>query len=242
MLYSMPLPEITSPIKVSLLRGQYLTIPSPCGQNCSYSISFPGPTFKCRDTGLKKPYQFPGYEFLNATNIDFIGTENLKPGTAGSVLKAYSSSVVGFEIGYSFKPVQVGALANESEYEGMKSINCSSWLSTYNLDISFRNGVQETVVRLEDRHIFNATSLTRRWQFGPDGRNESLFGSGFSGEPPGHAILFVEMQALAIRDAVVNPLLGSVLDFSSVFPLILPTSKSHLIVGKKKKRQRNPKD
>lgn len=219
----MPLAEITSPINVSLLRGQYLTIPSPCGQNCSYSISFPGPTFKCRDTGLKRPYQFPGYEFLNATNTDFIGTENLKP-IDGSVLKTYSSSVVGFEIGYSFKPVQSGAQQNAPGYEGMKSINCSSWLSTYNLDISFRNGVQETIVRLEDRYILNATSLTRRWQFGPDWRNESLFSSDVSGEPPGHAILFMEMQAFAIRDSVVNPLLGSVLDFSSVFLLTLPTN------------------
>ena len=221
----MPLAEIASPVKISLLRGRYLTIPSPCGQNCSYSISFPGPTFKCRDTGVKKPYQFPGYEYLNSTNIDFIGTENLALASLfTSALKTYNSSVMGFEIGYSFKPVLDGSEDPKLRYEGIKSINCSSWLSTYNLDISFRNGAQEIIVKLEDRYILNATSLTRPWPFGPEGRNESLFRSN---EPPGHAILFMEMQARAIRDAVVNPLLGSVLDFSTSPHSLRPPPQCH---------------
>jgi len=39
--------SLTSLAKQSFLGGRYVTIPSPCGQDCTFAIDVPAPYFNC---------------------------------------------------------------------------------------------------------------------------------------------------------------------------------------------------
>ncbi|KAI5816085.1 hypothetical protein BZA77DRAFT_67895 [Pyronema omphalodes] len=225
-----PIPQLASPIKQTLLRGRYLTIPSPCGANCSYSLSFQGPAFKCKDEGIKMPNSFDYmYSWINTSldgSYDYVASENYGPGWPANSPKDYTSDIMAFSLGYSFN----ASSGTPRDYAGVRTINCTSMLAQYYVDVSFNNSIQSTKTRLEDFKLMNASTVSRRWAFIsyqklPVEDNMNQFDSDHHPEvfPGGHAALFMAAQSRAIRDSVVEPLIGDVRGFSSEKPNINKT-------------------
>lgn len=142
----MPLAEISKPVKQMLLSGEFVPTPPPqgCGQNCSYSISFVGPAFKCNDMpevfNLSK-LTMPTTGKLNMVQYsygaNYIGRENTRDGKQfpqlRNMLERYNSDTFDFEVYFS----TIGV-----DHDYMRGIRCEAWQGQYHLDITYVLGVQ----------------------------------------------------------------------------------------------------
>lgn len=148
---------------------------------------------------------------------DYVASENYDSGWPSNSPKNYTSDIMAFSLGYSFN-VSSGSMR---DYAGVRTINCTSMLAQYHVDVSFNNSIQSTKTRLEDFKLMNASTVSRRWAFIsyqelPIEKNMNEFDSDHLPDifPGGHAALFMAAQSRAIRDAVVEPLIGDVRGFS----------------------------
>lgn len=141
----------------TLLNGAYLMRSSPCGLNCTYALTFPGPSFRCEDAspdpeaetimisafeklpqseGLNSNFTYPG-EFMAGSyksNNTFLG----------------SSSNDLFVFAVSFMDQETNAL---------RSVSCISMNATYHANVTYTNGIQTVTVSTTDEEPLNATAI-----------------------------------------------------------------------------------
>lgn len=110
-------------------------IPSPCGSNCSYTISMPGPEFVC------------GPIIPNTT-----------PAEPSMAFNASASSDDDFVfmvqwVSNGIDPVGDGHVSSYN------SMNCTVYYSDYTLSMDYTNGLQSTSINKTTGNILNSSSL-----------------------------------------------------------------------------------
>jgi hypothetical protein len=196
-LFREPLPEIIRPIKQSLIRGSYLTSPPPtgCGQNCTYSLNFTGPAFKCTDISSNPLQQNSSYHTQEA----FVATEGCyRSGSQSGI------SCQNFNISFTTE-----FYTDERKFS---KINCDAYLADYNIDVTYNLGLQHIQAIVKRQSIINATLATRGFPFYIENNafDTDIGGPGYKDGYLGTNTDFLLYQLRAIRDATVQPLIGTV--------------------------------
>ena len=133
--YSMRLQSIANTISTT---GQLISWPSPCGLNCSYTVSFVGPAYHCVEFG---PYSsIP----VNLTDVSVISTNS-------------STIDIPLFINSSLWYWGVDDLGNETRPMGLwivydsleRTVRCTLHNATYTTNVSYSNNVQSIWNTLE---------------------------------------------------------------------------------------------
>ncbi|KAF8541197.1 hypothetical protein BDD12DRAFT_949477, partial [Trichophaea hybrida] len=189
--YVEPLPEIIRPIKQSLIRGSYLTSPPPmgCGQNCTYSLNFTGPAFKCTDISSNPLQQNSSYH----THEAFVATEGCYLGGSQSGISCQN-----FNISFTME-----FYTDERKFS---KINCDAYLADYNVDVTYNLGLQHIHTIVKRQSIINATLATRGFPFYIENNafNADIGGPGYKDGYLGTDTDFILHQLRAIRDATLQ--------------------------------------
>lgn len=204
-----------------LLRGEIMTGPSPCGDNCSYALSFVGPTLKCEDITTSNPglnasiYLAEQHRGIGNSN-GYIATNNYVDGSWGETTNGLMNGTLG--VGTKTLDFLVTWIPDSEESLKRRTIQCVLWAADYHVDMEYRKGEQHTNTMLNMIRPLNGTLLTtERYVF---------YQVNEGSREPVKPEIFMEFQARAIRDAVVNPLLGYIFcngHTTSTRPMDLPS-------------------
>ncbi|KAK6213516.1 hypothetical protein QIS74_09518 [Colletotrichum tabaci] len=194
-----------------LASGEPVPLRLPCKGTCNYTSIIEGPKFNCRQASLT---ELPGYDQRSAN-----GT--LEPFTkcrGGDVFLAWDEVETKLKIEDSFKvawfPIKGGSCVPNAT---MKAMACSTALATYRLTIAtFQNGSRD--IRAS---ILNETAISTGKPMGTS-LHEYFPGQKFVNESKAAqddlTIQFRILQALAIRQAAVQSLTGTILYKYDLFP------------------------
>ncbi|KAI9927244.1 hypothetical protein ASPWEDRAFT_46700 [Aspergillus wentii DTO 134E9] len=140
--YSAPTNELSRIARQSILAGRYLTSPSPCGQNCSYTLEVNGPSFKCHD------YASP--DLLSWVNNTYPRTKDwpyLYIASTDSAARTNSSKyALDIQLQWS----------QDGEYH---NLTCVAYDSVYTFNMTYHKGLQETATHVRQNGQLNASSL-----------------------------------------------------------------------------------
>ncbi|KAK6499993.1 hypothetical protein TWF481_010350 [Arthrobotrys musiformis] len=165
------IPGLTAPsttlqkIGVSVSYGQrILDIPSPCGTNCSYTVTFNGPALNCTDEDWESQDAPWSDGALPLFNYSLHYSSNSTPN--GDLWAAYAQPKDDSR-GYAGPgiPIRdflyVGTTERLERYE-IKCFKCSLYNTTYNLDIEHKNDLQ--TIRIELRNSSKFIPVKQRLQ------------------------------------------------------------------------------
>ncbi len=117
MSYNGPAPVTQTVANKALIEGSIATLQSPCGQNCSYNLTFFAPSFKCTPpTGSRVEARIPSWEAGPTVKGDDVDTLNIK----------WISDF-------------------QSNFQSVT--NCTSYNSTYTLNVAFEDNKQQIDIR-----------------------------------------------------------------------------------------------
>jgi hypothetical protein len=105
-----------------LTSGETISWPSPCGSNCSYTVSFDGPTWKCDE--IQPPTDIPDLGYTGNLNGPYYAVDTFMSG----LLNVNNSQNDGLWIIYGLPPNNV-------------TIHCGLYNSTYTTDVQYTNNV-----------------------------------------------------------------------------------------------------
>jgi hypothetical protein len=140
----------------TLLQGAFLTRPSPCGLNCSYTLTFAAPSLRCAEvttmpnlTSATLPIAF-GNTFINLkdsdpTHYNYMGAPVL---SRDAVFGQSADSPFSFVVSYR--------APNDDDYQ---FINCVTMDAKYNAEVEYKNGTQNINVTVTDEKPLNASPL-----------------------------------------------------------------------------------
>lgn len=120
--------------------GELISWPSPCGVNCSYTISFAGPAYECLEVG---PLWSLWAQSVNLTQLSIQAPNR-------GALPFLNSSVYYWGLedwGNETSPVRIWVVVEQLN----RTISCTLYNATYTTTISYINNVQ-TVQNLITRH------------------------------------------------------------------------------------------
>jgi hypothetical protein len=124
-----------------LTRGEYISWPSPCGANCSYSVSFFGPAYQCVEKGQVESYPF----LINLTALSQGGTNLAFSATDIEAWGASDNADNGFWIVYE---------------AGNNTIQCTLYSATYTTNISYVDNIQSVDVDVVNRDQISSMVTT----------------------------------------------------------------------------------
>lgn len=190
---------------MALSTGEPVTIPGPCSDSCSYSISVDGPLFTCQDVPTPQSIlSFDRGYIYNAT--DQKSRLRLSP-------SAHVWQNTTFVVSWLQGPITQNLSHPNSEPH---TLACSTSLATYSFNISYHNGARtiNTSVKNQTAPWVNSDPVVAQYydyftfrDYYKDGKpvivNDSVRQE--------LKTSFTKTQALAIRDAAIGPLLGAVL-------------------------------
>ncbi|KAH0541678.1 hypothetical protein FGG08_003841 [Glutinoglossum americanum] len=184
-----------------LFGGEIVAWPSPCGQNCTYSTTLTGPSFKCTEQS--------GSQY----NISEFTTGSI-PGEGNFVWQYYAAnnktSAVGESGARSFRLYLDCAHSNQN-CTGTLYLDCAAHYAEYSLNVSYVNGTQAVAYQvrpLEELYyvaqLFNysAVNNTKQEYIGDDYLMRYGGGNNIS-------YLLPRINAVAIKDALVEGLSGN---------------------------------
>ncbi|EMR90386.1 hypothetical protein ACHAP3_008901 [Botrytis cinerea] len=134
--------------RATAMSGSYLTTASPCGSNCTYEITMPGPEFSCQE-GITSD--------LSAAVVEMYGNVSFN----GVYPSQYSPQILP-EFIAAEKPQNEsdGRFEFELQWNGDSSMTCTVWYSEYTLTMNYTGGRQETTLAVKRGHLLNSTYLT----------------------------------------------------------------------------------
>lgn len=220
--------SLTSLAKRSVIGGRYITMPSPCGPNCTFAIEVPAPSFACTPgiamstsdfaalqnwyfSNTSKPVGSAANSFFDPVRWSYIAQERPPLAAYATIGIPYSINEYRFDLAWNnilpgMTTMPVGPAMNMS---------CIAHYATYNLDISFVNNIQSVEVSIEQGDVMNGTALSMgeffyaalggRW---PD--NEPLTPDLILFDNVDLATGYFQQMMHALKDAVVNVLAGTV--------------------------------
>lgn len=208
------------------MTGKYLTSVSPCGLNCTYALSFPGPAFKCTtQPGLKSNKDL---NFTGCSVPCYQGKENIIEGP--EYPKKTTNSMYGPTYDFFASYTVMGNVQNP-----LRTIKCTTWMADYKVNVTYTQGAQSVDVQLDKKYAINATMHDRYYDFYEEPLLDKATGlqlevNRFARDTngryweegdPGIETLFREAQARAIKDSLVQPLLGTVIGICASLLLII---------------------
>ena len=152
--------------KQTIISGNYLTFPSPCGQNCSYTINIEGPGFNCTDAlppqfqqTVNMSYPMPDREPYNWTLYAAVSSE------ASSEASSEPSQGEG---GYTFDVQWANQDAILAQPTDVHNISCLAYKANYTLDISYYNGSATIVAQQHLLDVLNSSYQGDDYSYNPE--------------------------------------------------------------------------
>lgn len=150
--YQSPRGKIQSVAKRVMLGGEILSIPSPCGSNCSYSIKMNGPSFQCEESS--DPTIYATWEKLKGATVSMPACVNYLAFSSSSNNTLLGSNTTDkyfrFDINYPRIMYRSGRGVN---------ITCVTFASEYSLDLSFVNNIQTIQSQIKTLNPLNGGVL-----------------------------------------------------------------------------------
>ncbi|KAI5782050.1 hypothetical protein DFH27DRAFT_579557 [Peziza echinospora] len=202
-----PLPVIIRPVKQSLLGGGYLTLPPPtgCGQNCTYTITFPGPSFNCSERE-NKTFATKNAPWYKATDSYKVASLYGEIG-GNQFIRTYDVPKMNFLVTWRNSPKQSNAT--------YRTASCDLHHTIYKVNVTYNQGVQVMDVDLEKNGLIDGRALTYNKPFSVKAftNKEVVLGKGMLGQTNQTlSTIFMDSQLRAIRDSVVMAIEGSILE------------------------------
>ena len=197
--------------KETIISGKYLTFPSPCGQNCSYTINIEGPGFNCTDAlpsqfqqTVNMSYPMPNREPYNWTLYAAISSE-------------VSSDPAQGEGGYTFDVQWANKDAELEQPTDVHNISCLAYKANYTLDISYHNGLATIIAQQRLLDVLNSSYQGDDYSYNPEtpkgvNPNTSEYDFIINSTSCENAWLIEDLYKrstlLAVRDTLVDALIG----------------------------------
>jgi hypothetical protein len=206
--------------KQVLLGGDYLPTPSPCGNNCSYSIEFLGPSYRCED----KIYS--DLEILvNSTltteiqRMTQLFNRTLFLGAETALLSSDNETILGRRYEMQWKDNALVMDGNQGHVgTGLipQNLSCVLYEATYHVNISYLNGKQTVLTKVNNGLILNTTNFGNDNAIIPeppknakDGLSVIITNSTMGGAGGTTVLdLFTRSNLMAVKDTFVLPLVG----------------------------------
>lgn len=177
----------------AILAGSYITSPSPCGQNCSYSIDISGPSFQCSDTVSPDLASWVNttYPQYDTFKYVYLASQNSR------ALTSPSWEFV-FELQWSSSPTG-----------GYQNLSCTAYEALYSFDIGYLNG-EQTVTTTNVQHItkLNASHFYDDYGLQPINGGPEVNSSSVSLEGGNITDINRRMNIAAIQDTLVDAFSG----------------------------------
>ncbi|OJJ50258.1 hypothetical protein ASPZODRAFT_35422, partial [Penicilliopsis zonata CBS 506.65] len=196
--YDGPTNEITRIARQAMMGSGYLTSSSPCGQNCSYSISFTAPSLEC--TNESTPDLF---SWINETYPEMATYPYLY--IAYPNYEARVSGELDFEFGMQF------AQGGKTPYH---NLSCVTYESTYKLNITYTDGTQtidsdvDPIKRLNSSAIYTDYAIMVYNSTGYSMKNTTLNATTVMGTYGNVTDIYRRANLAAIQDALLESLSG----------------------------------
>jgi hypothetical protein len=118
-----------------IVSGELTSWDSPCGVNCSYTVSFPGPAYDCIDIGPLSSVSESDF------NISALFGENIN-NRMGAPLPFINASVffIGLDdFGNESSPIKLWLVYDQLN----RTVRCDLYNATYNTNVSYVNNIQD---------------------------------------------------------------------------------------------------
>ncbi|EEA28940.1 hypothetical protein EYB25_000151 [Talaromyces marneffei] len=130
----------------SMLAGSYITSPSPCGQNCSYTIDVNAPTFQCNESSVSSDL----FSWVNHTYPQYGAFRYIYAAHANSAALVESPYNFNFQLSWSN-----GGLTGR-----LQNLSCTAYEAVYTLRIDYREGLQTvTTTNTQLGPMLNSSNL-----------------------------------------------------------------------------------
>ncbi|OWY53094.1 hypothetical protein AALT_g3459 [Alternaria alternata] len=154
--YRWPADRLKQLARATLFQGAFLTQPSPCGLNCSYTLTFAAPTLRCAEvttmqnvTSANQTIAF-GNMFRNLEDSDPTHYNYM----AAPIVSR--DAVFGQSANSSFVFVVSYRAPNDDAY---RFINCVTMDAKYKAEVQYRDGTQSIAVNITDEKPLDASPL-----------------------------------------------------------------------------------
>ncbi|KAI9774122.1 MAG: hypothetical protein M1840_005215 [Geoglossum simile] len=194
-LYLSPKRELIRAVDQVLLSGQIIPWESPCGQNCSYSLNFNGPSYQCSEESG------PQFDIDDPREIQYKAEEAIR----------YRQSVS--------LPLSILVNCTNSgvpNCSGTLSIRCIPYYSKYNIIVRYVNGVRDissNVTRIEELLGYHQGNFYKQKQgsLGPMALNVTVGDDWYMNQEDMQvSYTLPRSNAFAIKDALISRLVGQV--------------------------------
>lgn len=217
--------------KRTLLEGSYLTRPSPCGANCTYTLTFAAPGLQCERDSPNLGLEGKMLNLYGNVSRSEYGTMPQWRGERANFLAApYRTNVTESEDRHTAL-YKFDLTYHDRATKSLKNTSCTTVDARYTANITYQNSVQTVLVDVVNGNALNATILSINSLFynviqssDPTATNLTWDNSAlraFSDESLSN--LYHGIQLCAIRDTLVNPLSGSISSFGTMYQCILIT-------------------
>ncbi|KAF2642206.1 hypothetical protein P280DRAFT_296628 [Massarina eburnea CBS 473.64] len=138
---------------LTLLDGAFVTQSSPCGANCTYDISFQGPSLRCEDADKNVDLDSKVFNNLNASLSQSQGfNSQFSLSSANFMAAPYNPTSDLIEFAISFMDQQSNALRN---------VTCITMSATYDAHVEYVNGAQKVTAQTSKEEPINGTILNK---------------------------------------------------------------------------------
>ena len=180
--------------KQTITMGSYRTSPSPCGQNCSYTLEVLGPGYLCED--------LVSYNLSEVINDAYPGTEPFVYYDHSLFMAAESSNRSVTE--YRFNVTWLGEGNVSPQY-----LSCVAQETVYSMNVSYLNGQQAVETNIVSQKVLEPLqSLGNYSDFYPLDKNQTV--SELESQGVNVIEHFRRANLIAVKDTLVRSLSGLV--------------------------------
>ncbi|RII05591.1 hypothetical protein CUC08_Gglean010086 [Alternaria sp. MG1] len=157
--YRWPADRLKGLARKTLLQGAFLTQPSPCGLNCSYTLTFAAPALRCAevttmqnltsaDQTIAFGSMFRNLEDSDPTHYNYMGAPILSRET---FLGQSAYRLFVFAVSYR--------APNDDAYQFVNCVTMDAMDAKYEAEVEYKNGTQSIAVKVIDEKPLNASRL-----------------------------------------------------------------------------------
>ncbi|KAM5527875.1 hypothetical protein FOXYSP1_19749 [Fusarium oxysporum f. sp. phaseoli] len=193
-------PYLSRVAKRSIMSGSFLPSPSPCGANCSYTVTFLGPSFSCQDQISSDLPQLVAQNYGNVSSN-------------GRARSEFNPAYIQYIAAQNYTAALNGNFTFEVQWNNHSSLSCTTWYSEYTLSISYSNFVQSVAVHVLKQQPLNGTYLAANALFYKDGSwypNDWVLMSGVN-----VSTAYRESNVRAVMQSLVDTMSGAVSEYGS---------------------------
>ncbi|GKZ30031.1 hypothetical protein AbraIFM66950_007551 [Aspergillus brasiliensis] len=185
--YSGPIYKLTRIARQAIMAGHYLSSPSPCKTDCSYTINMPGPSFECRNysspdlfSWVNQTYTQKSGAYLYIASPDYAARTN--------------RSEYYFDFGMRWM--------QDKEYQ---NLTCRAYESNYNLHITYTGDQQDITTEVTPIRQLNSSYMYDYAGIYPrTGGRDPKINATTTGETGGNVTdIFRRANLAAIQDSLV---------------------------------------